>query len=405
MAWEPSNSTFAPCACAIRDDAFGRRDGAEHVGHMGDRHQPDLAVCQQRLERRHVEFAGIGDRRDAQLDAVRVAQQLPGHDVGMMLHAGDQHRLAGLQHAAAIAVRHQVERLGAVAGEHDLRPVAARSSAWRRRRARLRRLRWCARSSSAGRDGRWRIASPSRAPWRRSPRAASAPRRRCPGTPAACRGWSAPGSGSRCGCARRPAAADLVITFMLSASPTSARPRRSSAGADRIVRNGIQGLGQEGAHQDGAGLGVGNAAAAQVEQLLGIEFADRRAMAAFHVVGENLEFRLGIDLGVGRQQQRLVHLIAVGLLRCAGDLDLALEHAARAAGQHVLHRLARGAVRRVWPTTVVKSACCDAGQELRGVQMRDRAGAAQRGVDLGARQAGAEVQREAVVGGIRATSA
>ena len=50
-------------------DALGRRYGAEHVRHVRDRDQPDLAVGQLRLERVHVELAGIGDRRDAQLDA------------------------------------------------------------------------------------------------------------------------------------------------------------------------------------------------------------------------------------------------------------------------------------------------------------------------------------------------
>ena len=69
--------------------------GAEHVGHVGDGDQPDAAIGQQRLERRHVQLARVGDRGDAQLDAVRVAQHLPGHDVGVVLHLGDQHRLPG----------------------------------------------------------------------------------------------------------------------------------------------------------------------------------------------------------------------------------------------------------------------------------------------------------------------
>ena len=97
------------------DDPFRRHDGAQHVRHVGDRDQPDLAVVQQCLERRHVEFAGVGDRRDAEFDAVCIAQQLPRNDVGMMLHAGNQHRLAGFHHAAAVAVREQVDRRGAVA--------------------------------------------------------------------------------------------------------------------------------------------------------------------------------------------------------------------------------------------------------------------------------------------------
>ena len=175
--------------------------------------------------------------------------------------------------------------------------------------------------------------------------------------------------------------------------------------ADRIICNRIECFGQEGAHQDRPRLRVGDAAAAQIEQLLSIQFTHRRAMAAFDVVGENLQLRLGIDFGVGRQQQRLVHLVAVGLLRIARDLDLALEHAARPAGQHVLHRLAGRAAGAVWPTTVVKSRMLRAGQDLRRVEMRDRAGAGQFRVHLGAGQPRTQVQGEAVIGAAASISA
>ena len=57
-------------------------------------------------------------------------------------------------------------------------------------------------------------------------------------------------------------------------------------------------------------------------KLFGIEFANGRAVAALHVVGVDFQFRLGVDLGVRRKQQRLVHLVAIGLLRAAFDLDL-----------------------------------------------------------------------------------
>ena len=109
---------------------------------------------------------------------------------------------------------------------------------------------------------------------------------------------------------------------------------------DGIIGNRIQRLRQEGAHQDGTGFRVRNATAAQVEHLLRVQFANGRAVAALHIVGEDFEFRLGIDLRVRRQQQRLVHLVAVGLLRIRAHLDLALKHAARPAGQHVFHGLA-----------------------------------------------------------------
>ncbi len=103
-----------------RREAFRRSVGAEHVAHVGDRHQPDAAVLQQALVGSHVQLAAIGDRAYAQLNAVAVAQHLPGHDVGVVLHLRDQHRLARLHDAAAVGVGDQVDRLGAVAGEHHL---------------------------------------------------------------------------------------------------------------------------------------------------------------------------------------------------------------------------------------------------------------------------------------------
>ena len=130
--------------------------------------------------------------------------------------------------------------------------------------------------------------------------------------------------------------------------------------------------------------GIGNAAAAQIEELVRIELADRRAVAALHVVGEDLELRLAVDLGLRRQQQRLVHLIAVGLLRAARDLDLALKHAARPAGQDVLHRLPRGAVRRVVRDDGGEVGVLHAAQQLRAVQMQSAPGAGQARMDLGA---------------------
>ena len=139
-------------------------------------------------------------------------------------------------------------------------------------------------------------------------------RRRCRGTPAACRGRSATGSENPARMRATSSTGD-GRTFMPAAFPTSARRQLPSRPRAAVVRDRVERLGQEGAHQDATRLGLRDAAAAQVEQLLGVEFAHGGAVAALHVVGENLEFRLGIDLGVRRQQQRLVHLIAVGLLR------------------------------------------------------------------------------------------
>src|SRR3546814_5101718 len=66
-------------------------------------------VCSSDLNRNHL-----------QVNPGSIAQELPGHDVGVLLHLGDHHLVARLQ-LAAIAVGYEVDGLGDVAGEHDLR--------------------------------------------------------------------------------------------------------------------------------------------------------------------------------------------------------------------------------------------------------------------------------------------
>ena len=62
---------------------------------------------------------------------------------------------------------------------------------------------------------------------------------------------------------------------------------------------------EKGAHQQRARLAFGNAARAQIEQQFRIQIADRRAMGAFHVVGEDFQLRLQIDLGASRRAANL----------------------------------------------------------------------------------------------------
>ena len=68
------------------------------------------------------------------------------------------------------------------------------------------------------------------------------------------------------------------------------------------------------------------AAGAQIEDRILVELADRRPVRALHVVGEDLQLRLGVDQRVVREQQRAVGLFRVGLLRVLAHDDLAVEH-------------------------------------------------------------------------------
>ena len=56
----------------------------------------------------------------------------------------------------------------------------------------------------------------------------------------------------------------------------------------------------------------GNAARAQVEKRIRIEIADRCAMGALHIVGENFQLRLQIDSARSPSNRRLGGLPAVG---------------------------------------------------------------------------------------------
>ena len=65
----------------------------------------------------------------------------------------------------------------------------------------------------------------------------------------------------------------------------------------------------------------------QVEELGRIELPDGRAVRALHVVGEDLELRLGVDGRVVGNKQVLIALLGVGLLR-----DLPYDNAAKTPG-------------------------------------------------------------------------
>src|SRR5208283_6124823 len=64
-------------------------------------------------------LAAIVKRSDLQDDALLPAQNLPGHDIGVVLKAGDQHLVAFLQESLAETGGHQVDRLGRAAREDD----------------------------------------------------------------------------------------------------------------------------------------------------------------------------------------------------------------------------------------------------------------------------------------------
>ncbi|GAB1426057.1 hypothetical protein MASR2M16_32910 [Thauera terpenica] len=86
---------------------------------MADRHQLGVVV-EQGVEGLKIKLAGVIDRCHLQYRARLLAQQLPGHDVGVVLHRGDEDLVAGAQLGPPPALRHEIDGFGGAAGEHDL---------------------------------------------------------------------------------------------------------------------------------------------------------------------------------------------------------------------------------------------------------------------------------------------
>ena len=84
-------------------------------------------------------------------------------------------------------------------------------------------------------------------------------------------------------------------------------------------------------------------AAFGVEELHRVKLADRSAVGALHVVGENLKLGLAVGGRPAVEEHGFHRLLGVGLLRTARDLDLAEIGAGCLAVQHAAYDLARAA--------------------------------------------------------------
>src|SRR5260370_16306499 len=94
------------------------RDGAD----LGPRPQ-------KLLEFFNLQLGGIVDGSHAQLGAFLFAQDLPGNDVRMVLHGGDQNFIAGAYVLATVGLSNQVDRFGGAAREDDLLVVRSMQEA------------------------------------------------------------------------------------------------------------------------------------------------------------------------------------------------------------------------------------------------------------------------------------
>src|SRR6185503_16811241 len=118
-----------------------------------------------------------------------------------------------------------------------------------------------------------------------------------------------------------------------------------------------------------------DAARAEEEEGVVVEPADGRAVAALHVVGEDLELRLGVDDRVAREEEILVDLSGVALLRLRAYEHLAVEDGARAPVEHSLVELAARALGRAM---IDRGVVVDVLPAVCQVEAVERAGRARR---------------------------
>ena len=116
-------------------------------------------------------------------------------------------------------------------------------------------------------------------------------------------------------------------------------------GANRFDLDPVDELSRECIRQQRARLRAGDAARAQVEHRVRVHLAHRGAVRALHVVGVDLELRLGVDHRGFREQQVLVALDGIGLLRFGPHDDAAVEDALALAVQDSLVEFVAGGVR------------------------------------------------------------
>src|ERR1039458_6793661 len=97
--------------------------------------------------------------------------------------------------------------------------------------------------------------------------------------------------------------------------------------------------------QQTARFPLANAARLQVEQRFAIQLADSGAMRAAHVIGIDLQLRLGIHHRIVGEHQILIGLLGIGLLRVFADDDFAIEDGVRLARQNSFIHFVAPAVR------------------------------------------------------------
>ena len=319
-ACAPSTSTSAG-AVRLGDELGDGVHGAERVRDVRER--DDLRPRAKQRPNVGIELTVVVDRRHAQPGAGLLADHLPRHDVGVVLEPGDQDFVAGVQRCrpsvAATRLMHSV-----VPRVNTISSRAARIDEVPNLLARAFERGGGALAQRVDSAVHVRMVQPllERLGFEHGASAlASTPR--CRDTRAACRARAggAPGNrraGTRCRCSDAAAVDRPRLIARRSASVRSRAPTLSATCARQgSSRMRSITLAANAVRQHLARVVVVETARAQVEQVLGVELADGRAVAALDVVGVDLELGLRVDFGLLAEQQVVVRLPRVDALRAS----------------------------------------------------------------------------------------
>ena len=103
-------------------DAYHLADGVDGAQYVGDVHHGDEACVpvEELGVLVHADLATVGDGYHTQADALACFEQLPRHDIAVVLHGGDNHLVTLAKEGLAKRGGQQVDGLGGATGKDDL---------------------------------------------------------------------------------------------------------------------------------------------------------------------------------------------------------------------------------------------------------------------------------------------
>ena len=103
----------------LRGDVFDGVDGPQDVGHVGYSHQLGLVV-DEGVQVGKVESSLVGNGYESKRGALGLGELLPGNQVAVVFHFGDENFVAGVQVVCGPRAGHQVYALGGVSDEDQV---------------------------------------------------------------------------------------------------------------------------------------------------------------------------------------------------------------------------------------------------------------------------------------------